>query len=157
MNPIRKKWVVGNIMQALCQPRTPLCSDTWQYSSSFSLPSSVQGKKQKKRTTWLLYSWGSGDFFFLLVLTVNWAEGGTLWSAVEWVSWGQCARVYFIFPTLLFSCIACSVSFSNGDRLHSPALISTWHLWCWNSTQRISIEQSECESGFCPNSTSRLT
>lgn len=96
-------------------------------------------------------------YFFLLVPMVNWEEGGTIWSGMEWVSWGQCGQAYLLFLMMLFSCIACSASSLHGDRLCSPALMLTRHLWYWNSTQRISTEQSECKSSFCMNSTSRLT
>lgn len=109
----KKKQVVGNILQPACQPRTPLCSDTWPCSSSFSLPSNVQGRKQKKGTTWLQYSWSS--IFILLVSVMSW-EGRALWSGRAWINRGQCGQVCLFFPVLLFS-----LCFLDGDRLHCPA------------------------------------
>jgi len=142
-------------MPALWQLRTPLCSGTWQHSSSFSLPNSMQRKKQKKGATWLLRSWGRG--FFSACPYGELRRGKNSLAGLEWVSWGQCTQAYLLFPLLLFSCIACSDSFFHGDRLHSPALTPTRHLRCWKSMQRISIERSGWKSGFCTNSTSRLT
>lgn len=46
--------------------------------------------------------------FFLSLCWIEKKERNTLWSSMEWVSWGQCAQAYLLFPMLLFSCIACS-------------------------------------------------
>lgn len=70
-------------------------------------------------------------------------EGITLWSGVEWVSWGQHAQAYLLFSVLLVFCIACPACFLHGNRLHSPALTLTRHLWCGSSVQRVSAERRE--------------